>query len=139
MYYLSKRSFRNLNGVDAIIVAVLVEAIKYSPYDFGIANDGGLRTLEEQKELYSIGRRDVKGEETVTNCDGVEKKSDHQLGKAIDYYGYVNGKLDYNKGVMQSIAMHIINVGKEKFGVTLYWGGKWKSPDMPHLYYKSYK
>lgn len=138
MYYLSKRSFRNLNGVDAIMVAVIVEAIKDSPYDFGIANDGGRREDKQQIDLYQIGRRGIDGEKTVTDCDGIDKKSDHQLGKAFDFYGYVSGKADYSKEVMQSIAMHIIHIAKIKFGIRLYWGGKWKNQDMPHIYYKNY-
>ena len=51
MYRLSKRSYERLNGVNAILIGILTEAIKESPHDFGIPEDGGLRTDERQKEL----------------------------------------------------------------------------------------
>lgn len=61
MYRLSKRSYERLNGIDAILVAILTEAIKESPYDFGIPRSGGMRTAEEQYKLYLKGRSKADG------------------------------------------------------------------------------
>jgi peptidoglycan L-alanyl-D-glutamate endopeptidase CwlK len=135
MYKLSKRSYDRLNGIDAILVAILTEAIKESPYDFGIPLDGGLRTAERQKELYDIGRRGIEGEAVITYCDGVHKKSYHQSGKAFDVFGYKDGKASWDKDVLTEIATHIMNIAEHQFGVELTWGGSWSNPDMPHFQY----
>lgn len=125
MYYLSKRSYTRLNGINAILVAILTEAIKESPYDFGIPSTGGLRTAEKQNELYKKGR---------SQLDGYKKKSYHQTGKAFDIYAYVDGKASWDKGQLTAIARHIQKVAKDQFDVDLTWGGDWKSfVDMPHF------
>ncbi len=48
-----------------------------------------LRSTEEQKRLYNEGK---------SKCDGVIKKSNHQLGVAMDiYFVDENNKLDFSK------------------------------------------
>ena len=124
-YKLSKTSYERLNGVDAILIAILTEAIKDSPFDFGIPREGGLRTAEEQNELYKKGR---------SKLDGYKKESYHQTGKAFDIYAYVDNKASWNKEHLTAIAQHILKVAKEQFDVKLTWGGKWKSfVDLPHF------
>ena len=125
MYKLSKRSYKRLNGVDAILIAILTEAIKESPYDFGIPRTGGLRTAELQNELYKKGK---------SQLDGYKKKSYHQTGKAFDIFAYVDGKASWDRGQLTAIARHIQKVAKEEFDVELTWGGDWKGfVDMPHF------
>lgn len=133
MYKLSKRSYERLNGIDAILIAALTEAIKDSPYDFGIPEDGGLRTEKRQKELYEVGRREIEDEAVITYCDGLEKKSYHQSGKAFDIFGYKDGGASWDKEVLTTISTHIRNVAEDQFNVTLEWGGDWSRPDMPHF------
>lgn len=43
-----------------------------------------IRNAAMQAELYAIGRRGIDGEKTVTDCDGVIRKSNHQPGQAMD-------------------------------------------------------
>lgn len=126
MYKLSKRSYENLNGVDAQLIAIIVEAVKESPFDFGIPSSGGLRTAEEQKALFEKGK---------SKCDGSRKKSYHQTGKAFDIYAYVNGKASWNREHLSAIADHIKKVALEEFKIVLTWGGDWKWKDMPHFQY----
>ena len=122
---LSKRSYERLNGVDAILIAILTEAIKESPYDFGIPRYGGLRTAEDQYILYKKGK---------SKCDGFKKKSYHQSGKAFDIFAYVDGGASWDKDILRAIAKHIKEVAKEKFDVELTWGGDWtRFVDMPHF------
>jgi peptidoglycan L-alanyl-D-glutamate endopeptidase CwlK len=124
-YKLSKRSYQRLNGVDAILIAIVTEAVKESPYDFGIPRDGGLRTAERQKELY---------DKRVSRADGTVNKSYHQTGKAFDIYAYVDGKASWDKSQLKAIAEHIMEVAKNEFNINLTWGGNWKSfQDMPHF------
>lgn len=133
MYKLSKRSYHRLNGVNAILIGILTEAIKDSPYDFGIPREGGFRTSDEQYELYQIGRRAIEGESIITYCDGYEKKSQHQHGLAFDIYGYVDGKATWDKKILKEIALHIIDTAYYDFRTELSWGGNWKNPDLPHF------
>ena len=125
MYKLSKRSYERLNGVNAILIAILTEAIKESPYDFGIPRSGGLRTAEFQNELYKKGK---------SQLDGYKKKSYHQSGKAFDIFAYVDGKASWDRDQLTAIARHIQKVAREQFDVELTWGGDWKNfVDMPHF------
>ncbi len=133
MYKLSKRSYERLDGIAAILIGILTEAIKESPYDFGIPVDGGLRTDKRQKELYDVGRREVEDEAVITYCDGIENKSYHQTGNAFDIFGYDENGASWDEDVLTKIAKHIIKIAKEKFDVQLEWGGDFRKPDRPHF------
>lgn len=127
-FKLSKRSLERLEGVEPILIEIVKEAIKESPFDFGIPNFGGLRTAEEQHQLY---------ERKVSKCDGYKNKSYHQTGKAFDIYAYVDGKASWNRTQLKLIARHIQNVAKTKFNVNLEWGGDWRNfKDYPHFQIK---
>lgn len=116
MYKLSTRSLERLYGIDPILVEILNVGIIESPYDFGIPQNGGFRTAEDQNLLYKRG---------VSKCDGYKKKSYHQSGKAFDIYGYVDGKATWNPDILEAIAKHLQRVAKEHFKIDLRWGGDW--------------
>ncbi len=135
----SKRSLDNLLGVHPKMIHLLNEAIKTSPVDFTITD--GVRTSQEQIDLYAIGRRGKRGEVIVTKKDGVKKKSNHQpksdgFGYAVDLYPYYEGKVQVT-GIevvpaLQQIAQHI----KERaamLGIKVIWGGDWNMRDLPHF------
>lgn len=124
MYKLSKRSLSRLEGIEPDLIELLKEAIKTSPYDFGIPREGGLRTAEDQHILFLKG---------ASKCDGYKRKSKHQLGLAFDIYGYVDGKPTWDKIILTNIAYHILMVAAS-MGIKLTWGGNWKNfKDMPHF------
>ena len=124
-YKLSKRSLSRLDGIRSVLIAVLVEGIKDSPYDFGIPKTGGFRTANDQKELYNLG---------VSKCDGVKNKSYHQSGNAFDIYIYEAGKANWNKDKLKLVAEHLKETAKNKYGISLEWGGDWISwQDYPHF------
>jgi len=128
MFKLSKRSLKHLEGVEPVLIDIVKEAIKDSPYDFGIPITGGLRTAEQQQSLYY---------KDLSKCDGYIKKSYHQTGKAFDIYGYVYGKATWDKHILTKIARHIQKVAYDVFCVNLVWGGDWISfKDMPHFQIK---
>ena len=125
---LSKRSISRVDGIDAILIAILVDGIRESPHDFGIPEFGGLRTVEDQFSLYKKG---------VSKCDGMKNKSYHQSGKAFDIYIYENGKANWDHEKLEAVANHLKGVAEEKYGVSLEWGGDWKSwQDRPHFQIK---
>lgn len=138
MAILSKRSLDNLKGVHPNLVSVFKEAIKKTPIDFTIIE--GVRTEERQNQLYQQGRT-TKGNR-VTNADGVLRKSNHQVkgdgfGYAVDIYPFVDGKVRVTeKYVVDNLRVISKHIKEEalKLGVTIVWGGDWKSPfDPPHF------
>lgn len=104
---------------EAIFIA---NARKLHCPDFGISR--GLSTAEEQAALYQKGR--IAPGMVVTNCDGVNNRSVHQDGLAIDFYGYVNGKADYSKEVIALIATCFMEAASN-LRINIDWGGSFKS------------
>lgn len=120
----SEKSKKRMEGVNPILVEVMLKAIEVSPIDFGIPRDGGLRTTERQQELYALGR--TVHARKVTNADGIRNKSYHQSGNAIDVYAYVAKKASWKKVHMGIIAGVIIATGR-LMGVEIEWGGTFGS------------
>ena len=123
-FQLSNNSMMNLAGVDSKLIDIADVAIKLSPIDFGIPSTGGLRTTEDQAKLF---------EEGVSKADGVNNKSYHQTGKALDVYAYVDGKASWDKLHLATIAAAMLQASSQ-LGYELKWGGLWKSwQDYPHF------
>ena len=78
MHYLSARSRSRLDGIDKVLIDIIEEAIKTSPYDFGIPQYGGMRSDAVQKEMYAQGRTKPGRKVTWT------LNSYHKTGKAFD-------------------------------------------------------
>ena len=124
-YNLSRRSLSRLQGVDSLLIAIAVDAIKESPYDFGIPRYGGLRSESEQHLLYN---------QQLSQRDGYNLKSYHQSGKAFDIYVIVDGKPSWDTKYYKPVADHIMKVAMDNYSVKLTWGGQWKHfVDMPHF------
>jgi len=124
MFSFSKRSLERLDGVDRRLIDVLERALQLSPYDFGVAEHGGVRSAEEQNALFKAG---------ASRADGYVDKSNHQFGIAADVYGLDEGKLSYEPVVMATIAAAILQSASE-LGYHVEWGGFWRSiHDTPHF------
>jgi len=123
-FKLSNNSINNMKGVDNRLIDVAEVAIKLSNIDFGIPSTGGLRTTEDQAKLFADG---------VSKADGVNDKSYHQSGKALDVYAYVDGKASWDKLHLALVATAMLQASAQ-LGYELKWGGLWKSwQDMPHF------
>jgi peptidoglycan L-alanyl-D-glutamate endopeptidase CwlK len=130
-YKLSKNSRARLQGIKPVLIEIIEAAIVNSPYDFGIPQDGGLRTAYRQNEMYAQGR--TKAGKIITWVDGMKKRSRHQDGDAFDIYAFVEGKASWDIQHLTAIARHLQAVALT-FGVELEWGGDWtKFSDFPHL------
>ena len=132
MPYFGKKSMGTLNTCERDIQTVLNEAIKHTDFSVIFGN----RTIELQQELYAKGRTDGKVTDiskVVTYLDGVNKKSYHQSGRALDFYAYVDGKASWEKEHLAVVACSFLQAANE-LGYKLEWGGLWKSfQDMPHV------
>lgn len=87
-----------------------------------------IRTWEEQDELYSQGR--TKPGAKVTNARGGE--SWHNYGMAADLV-FRNAKGVWTWDA--SLPWLMMGTAAEQVG--LRWGGRWKTPDLPHVEWKS--
>ena len=136
-YKLSISSIQRLDTCEKDLQVLMFEAIKTSPYDFGIS--WGHRSPVKQNELYQQGRT-TEGK-IVTYVDGYEKKSKHNYlpALAVDIKCYVNGQITWQPTVFIEIGLHIMEVAEDLFEKGLIknrisWGGHWhKFKDYPHF------
>ncbi|MCD1654713.1 M15 family metallopeptidase [Treponema zuelzerae] len=106
-----------------------------------------LRTTEEQQALFAQGRKDLaevnrlraiaglgtlpekENRYTVTNADGIQNRSRHQSGKALDVVPLEGGRAVWPPATDPRWQV-IANVFKAR---GFAWGGDWKDyPDYPH-------
>jgi len=83
----------------------------------------GLRSAEEQRRLYAMGRRGIAGERIVTRAK--PGYSYHNFGLAADY-----------------AVGHLSAEEREKFGALaesagLTWGGRWRMRDYGHVEWRA--
>ena len=109
----------------------MYEVIKH--WDITIVS--GLRTTDEQQDLYERGR--TKPGSIVTYKDGVRNKSRHQLGRAVDIVPYpslYNDRLKMRElgNFVLGIAVMMKQYGEIDHDVE--WGGQWHNfVDLPHF------
>ncbi len=131
MYRYSKSSKRKLETCDVDLQILFNEIIKHR--DCTVVS--GMRTPQEQLELYKKGRLGNKGP-IVTNVDGYNKKSkhNHNPSLAADVVPY---PIDWNDidrfkefgNFVQGVAVGL--------GLKIEWGGNWRNfKDYPHYQIK---
>ena len=134
-------SLQKLATCDTKLQQVMNEVIKR----IDISIQFGHRTVQEQQELFAKGRKLVNGKwikvgKTVTNMDGVVKKSMHNYypSKAIDITPY---PLDWNDINSFIKVKDVVFEEANKLGIKLTWGADWdgdgniaehKLQDYPH-------
>jgi peptidoglycan L-alanyl-D-glutamate endopeptidase CwlK len=119
-----ENSERRMIGVNYQLVEVAKLALVLSPIDFGIPKYGGLRTAEEQQELFN---------DKASQLDGTIKKSNHQSGMALDVFAYVGGKASWDEHHLTTIAAAMLEAAS-RLSVNMRWGGHWVNfIDMPHF------
>jgi len=130
-----RNSKKNIKGCQPQVIELANRVISKSEYDFGIPQYGGLRTSQEQNNLFHKVPK-------VTQLDGFKRKSYHQTGWAFDIYIYHDGKAcwdctDFYKSVWNTIEREFYIMKKEGiFDENQYieWGGNWKRfKDYPHF------
>lgn len=113
-FKLSERSIRKLEGVEKDLVNVVLEAIKLTKVDFGVTY--GLRTLEEQKELYESGRSQT-------------MKSKHLEGRAVDLVAYFGSNVSWELNVYDDICDAMAEAAR-RHTVAIKWGAAWSEGDI---------
>lgn len=115
MFKFSTTSKERLSTIDIRLADLMKDALAVSPVDFGVPSSGGIRTVEEQFELFRVGK---------SNCDGVIKISRHQSGKAVDIFAYINGGASWDREYYYMLAGVILVLAQVK-GLSIRWGGSW--------------
>lgn len=137
MYRFSERSLKRMRGVDPRLIAIAKLAIKITVVDFGIPEYGGYRATEDQLELHRLG--------ASPTCDGINTKSYHQSGLALDFYAIdpVTGRASWSVELLALVACAFLQAAVE-LGYVLEWGGLWGNgpyhkgfTDMPHVEIKN--
>ena len=135
MFSLSNNSKNNRVGVDPRLIEISDLAIQISLIDFGHGRDAGLRPDERQNELFEAGK---------SKADGYIKRGKHQaaddgLGKALDFYAFIDGKASWEREHLAMVACAFLQAASI-LGYKIKWGGLWKSEahdfygwDMPHF------
>jgi len=126
---LTDRDKGRLKGIRSIMVEIIIEGLKTCPHPILFPRHCGKRVAAEQYKLFQKG---------VSKCDGYKKMSKHQLGIAFDFAVYDDkGKPTWSKSFhykYEEVADHFIKVAKERYNVTLVWGGRFKNfTDRPHM------
>lgn len=94
-YKFSNASIDSLNTVYGPLQALTYSVLANSPYDFGIPQYGGKRTTREQQDLFS---------KKLSKKDGVNNRSYHQEGLAIDIAIFENGKYSNDIDKYEAVA-----------------------------------
>jgi hypothetical protein len=115
MNKLNQRSLDRLKGVKQVLIDILNEAIKTSPYEFQIPPFGGLRTAEEQHGLFL---------KKTSTKDGYNRKSNHQFGMAVDIFLPKEAKM-WDAEKLEKVARHIQGIALDNHKIKVYWGGDW--------------
>ena len=116
-FKLSSKSKNHMVGVNPQLREIPHLAIKITKVDFGIPSTGGLRTKEEQNQLFRDGK---------SKADGYVKLSNHQSGEALDFYAYVDGKASYEPEHLAMVACAFLQAASI-LGYSIEWGGLWST------------
>jgi len=117
MFQLSNSSKQRRKGVDPRLIEISDLAIRISLVDFGHPADAGLRLAKRQNQLFLDGK---------SQCDGYVNLSNHQSGKALDFYAYVNGGASWQYDHLSMVACALLQAAS-MLGYRIKWGGLWKS------------
>tara|TARA_R110000744_G_scaffold182807_1_gene302113 strand:- start:356 stop:775 length:420 start_codon:yes stop_codon:yes gene_type:complete len=134
-FKLSRNSKKNIKDIDKRLIKLVTRVLKKSEIDFGIPGYGGMRTAQEQNNLFHK-------RPSVTQIDGFKRTSYHQTGKAFDIFVY-----DEHGACWDCIEKYVSlsNLFKEEFLIMqnenifeeeekLQWGGDWtRFKDLPHF------
>ena len=122
------RSKERMQGVHELPVECATRALSISKHDMTIPWMGGLRTAEEQNDIFKEGN---------SQLDGYEKKSYHQSGFALDIIpvqgGYANDKAFRHFAKCMFFTWQLMIREGKAGDFILEWGGHWqKFIDVPH-------
>ena len=117
MFRFSITSLKRMQGVHSDLVRCATLALQRSPVDFMVGRDGGIRTIEKQRELMGDGNSKTLNSKHLPQEDGTSH--------AIDLWVWHKGDIPWNdKDLWCQLSGAMFDAAKE-LGITLRWGGDW--------------
>jgi len=124
-FKLSKKSESNMMGLHPDLIVLAKEAIKITPYDFGI-NSSTVRT-KEQQEIFV-----AEGKSKTMSSRHVPSNNECLLSCALDFNVYVNGKITWDIKYFRPVAQAFVTTAI-KYGIPIELGILWRTfIDGPH-------
>lgn len=123
MYKFGKQSLDRMEGVHPLLRECAERALSYGILDLTVVPYGGLRTIEDQRELVAKG-----ASKTLNSLHRVQSSG---FGHAIDLAPYpVNWNDLFRFALMGSLMFRAAG----EIGMPLEWGGHWRTfKDYPHF------
>ena len=122
-YSFGDTSKKRMEGVHPKLIECAELALSYGLIDMTILPDGGLRTLERQKEFVKSGASQTIKSKHVAQSDG--------YSHAIDLAPY---PIDWNNIERFLLVATLMFKAAAELEINLCWGGHWKSfKDYPHF------
>jgi len=124
-YSLGKRSIDNLSGVHPLLVDVVKLAISRSTQDFAVIC--GVRTIEQQKELYAQGRTKP-GNIVTWTMKSRHLPDSYGYGRAVDIVPF---PVDWNSPSKFDAINDAMQAAASDLGLTIRWGADWDQDGNP--------
>lgn len=118
-YKLSQKSLDKMRGVDPRLVRVVTRAIELTTQDFSVLC--GVRTREEQTELYTQGRTKP-GPVVTWTMQSRHMVASDGYGKAVDLVPY---PLDWNDLAKFDAISRAMFKAADELNVAIRWGADW--------------
>lgn len=131
-YHFGIRSRTNMIGLHPDIAFFAQKVMERTEQDFAICNRGGVRTDQEQIDMYAQGRT-TEGNIVTWTLD-----SYHQYGLAVDLVAWVAGEYSWDRQYYAKI----VKTGKEvikKYDLPIEHGYDLWGRDLPHWQMTGYK
>jgi|TARA_R110001592_G_scaffold285694_2_gene554208 peptidoglycan L-alanyl-D-glutamate endopeptidase CwlK len=118
-FKMSQRSLLSLDGVHPLLCSVVKTALDYTKTDFGVIH--GVRTLEEQKDLFERGASKTMDSYHLPQSDG--------YSHAVDLMAYAGKRASWEITLYDDIA-DAMKAAAQEHGASIRWGGSWTVPDI---------
>jgi len=118
-FKLSQRSLDKMDGVHPKLVETVKRAIELTRTDFGVIY--GVRTLEEQAELFKKGASKTMKSYHLKQSDG--------YGHAVDLMAYVGSRGSWELNLYDDLADAMKAAAKDT-GAHIRWGAAWTVDDL---------
>lgn len=118
LYRFSAQSEARMRGIRPELVRMARLALSYSQVDMIVLQDGGVRTIEQQRRLVNRGVSQTMNSKHLPQADG--------MGWAIDLNAYRGGQVSWDWDDYYLIAM-AVDRAAEEMGIArnIRWGGAW--------------
>ena len=131
MFDFGHTSRNRLQGVHPDLIICCKAALSYGVVDFSVVQ--GLRTNEQQEELYAQGRTKP-GKIVTWTMNSKHLAQEDGYSHAVDLAPFVDGGIDWNNISNFDILATLMFRAAMDTGVRIGWGGHWKkTKDRPHF------